>query len=163
MKDDKYYFHQTPRELTEKLIKYVDFQDDDIVLEPFKGEGAFYDVLPNNIVKHWCEIEEGVDYKDFDGKIDWVITNPPFKLDGKSVFFELLKYYSSRVNKGICFLGSDYCFCSLTPKRIKELNNEGLYLDKLIVTSIKKWRGRYFFMIFKKQKNNFLEFVEGNF
>jgi hypothetical protein len=31
--DDVYYFHQTPKELAKKLIQYIDFSDNDLVLE----------------------------------------------------------------------------------------------------------------------------------
>ena len=47
--DEMYLFHQTPKDLAKQLIQYIDFSDNDCVLEPFKGEGAFYDNLPNNI------------------------------------------------------------------------------------------------------------------
>ena len=63
-KDETYYFHQTPEDLCKELIKEVPFENNDKVLEPFKGEGAFYNNLPTNIEKDWCEILEGRDYKD---------------------------------------------------------------------------------------------------
>ena len=167
-KDETYYFHQTPEELCKELIKKVDIQEGDIILEPFKGEGAFYNNLPTNTINHYCEIEEGIDFKSFNSIIDWVITNPPFRLvhdDNRRVnsFYYLLNYYADKVNKGVCFLINDNCFSALTPKRIKELNDKGLYLHKLIVCSIKKWRGRYFFMIFKKQKSDVIDYIGGSF
>ena len=54
------------------------------VLEPFKGEGAFYDKLPS-VKTDWCEIDEGVDFFKYDKKVDWIITNPPY-----SIFKEIL-------------------------------------------------------------------------
>ena len=112
-KDDTYYFHQTPNELCKKLILEVDLQKDDLVLEPFRGEGCFYNNFPTYVKSDWCEITEGRDYKDYDKTIDWVITNPPFKLQTGtkqiSSFYFLLEYYAQRVNKGIAFLGND-CF-----------------------------------------------------
>jgi hypothetical protein len=169
MKDEIYYFHQTPPELSKKLIEEIQFDNNDNVLEPFKGEGSFYNNLPNNINKFWCEIEEGRDYKDDNTQnIDWVISNPPFRLEKENgnrenSFYHLLNHYSTRVNKGIAFLGNDYCLSTLTPNRLKKLNNQGLYLHKIIVCSVKKWRGRYFFIIFKKEQNNFYKYIEGNF
>lgn len=168
VKNDEYFFHQTPKELAEKLIKEIDLDHGDIILEPFKGEGAFYDSLPDFVIKEYCEIEEGKDYKDFKEKIDWVISNPPFKLENhegirENAFYTILKHYAPIVNKGIAFLGNDYCFSTLTPKRLKELNILGLYIHKIVVCSIKKWRGRYFFIIFKKRESQFYKYIEGNF
>jgi len=167
-KTEEYYFHQTPEELCKELIKKVDMISGDSILEPFKGEGNFYNNLPNDIIKYYCEIEEGLDFRSFNNNVDWVITNPPFRLvdeNNKRVnsFYYLLNYYADKVNKGICFLGNDFCLATLTPKRIKELNDKGLYLHKIIVCSIKKWRGRYFFMIFKKEQSNFIDYINGSF
>jgi len=169
MKDETYFFHQTPESLAKELIKHVDIMENDRILEPFKGEGAFYNNFPVNIKKFWCEIEEGKDYKnDNTENIDWVISNPPFRLEKENgnrenSFYYLLNYYSSKVNKGIAFLGNDYCLSTLTPNRLKKLNSDGLYLHKIIVCSVKKWRGRYFFIIFKKQPSNFYKYLEGNY
>lgn len=168
MKDETYYFHQTPELLCKELIKHVPLEDNDIVLEPFKGEGSFYNNFPNNIIKEWCEIQEGKDYQEYDKSIDWVISNPPFRLETKkgrvNSFFYLLNYFASRVNKGIAFLGNDSCFSTLTPKRLKELNDKyDLYIHDIVVCNIKKWRGRYFFIIFKKGKSDFYKYIQGNF
>lgn len=164
---DTYLFHQTPEQLAIDLIKEVPFEDNDIVLEPFRGEGAFYNNFPDNVMSEWCEITQGRDYTSYDGNIDWVVSNPPFRLDkdGKreNAFWVLLNYYTTRVNKGIAFLGNDYCLATLTPRRIKLLNDNGLYLHNIIVCSVKKWRGRYFFMIFKKEKCNTLKYLSTNY
>lgn len=167
-KDDTYFFHQTPEELAIKLINKVELIEGDSVLEPFKGEGAFYNNLPDKVVKYYTEIEEGLDYKDFIDTVDWVISNPPFRLETGNErvnsFYYLIDYYSSRVNKGIAFLGNDYCLSTLTPKRLKQLEGKNIYLHNITVCNIKKWRGRYFFLIFKKnQISNFLNYIEGSF
>jgi hypothetical protein len=46
------------------------------VLEPCKGEGAFMSYLPHNT--QWCEIAEGRNFFDFNKKVDWIVTNPPY-------------------------------------------------------------------------------------
>ena len=167
-KDDTYFFHQTPNELAIKLINEVELIEGDSVLEPFKGEGAFYNNLPDKVVKHYTEIEEGIDYKDFVGTVDWVITNPPFRLETGTkrinAFYFLLEYYSTRVNKGIAFLCNDHCLSAMTPLRIKKLKDNNLYLHRIIICNIKKWRGRYFFMIFKKNEPSILfNCIDGNY
>jgi len=167
IKDEVYYFHQTPEELCIELIKHVPLIQGDRVLESFRGEGSFYNNFPDFIEKDWCEITEGRDYKDYDKEFDWIITNPPFRLEesGKreNAFYKLLKYYTNKAQKGIAFLGNDFCFSTLTPKRLKELNESGWYIHNIICCSVKKWRGRYFFIIFKKEHSDFYKYVEGNF
>jgi len=164
IKNETYYFHQTPNDLAKELINKVPLVDGDKVVDTFRGEGSFYNNYPAYVEKGWCEIVEGIDYKDYQGEIDWIITNPPFRLEdkkGKRVnsFYPLLEYYSTRVKKGIAFLGNDYCFSTLTPLRMKKLNELGWYLQGYTICNVKKWRGRYFFMIFTKQKNNNINFL----
>lgn len=46
------------------------------VLEPCKGEGAFLKYLPSNT--EWCEIADGINFYDYNTKVDWIVTNPPY-------------------------------------------------------------------------------------
>jgi hypothetical protein len=46
------------------------------VLEPCKGEGAFLQYLPKD--SNWCEITEGRNFYDYNEKVDWIVTNPPY-------------------------------------------------------------------------------------
>jgi hypothetical protein len=167
VKDNTYYFHQTPEELAKKLILEVELKEGDKVLEPFKGEGSFYNNFPNNIEKFYTEIEEGKDFREFKEEVDWVISNPPFRLQNgakrENAFFQIVKHFSTQVRKGMAFLGNDYCLSTLTPKRLKELNQQGLYINKIFVCNVKAWRGRYFFIIFKKTNPNFYSYIEGSF
>ena len=165
-KDEKYYLHQTPPELAKALIATIPLKAGDSVLEPFKGEGAFYDNLPTFVDKDWTEIEEGRDYKTWIDDVDWVISNPPFKLGdrvrGDNAFWVLLKHYTQYAKTGIAFLGNDYCLSTLTPVRMKLLNEMGWYLQGYKVCSVKAWRGRYFFMTFTKTPNPNIGFISGN-
>jgi hypothetical protein len=168
IKDEHYYFHQTPNDLCKELIKHIPLVQGDKVLEPFKGEGSFYNNFPDFVEKDWCEITDGKDYKDYDKEIDWVITNPPFRLqdnNGKreNSFFKLLKHYTHITKKGIAFLGNDFCFSTLTPLRLKEINESGWYIHNIVCCSIKKWRGRYFFIIFKREPCHFYKYINGSF
>jgi len=164
---EDYTFHQTPSELAKKLVEGIVFETGDVVLEPFRGEGAFYDNFPSTVVPIWAEITAGRNYTDVSDEYDWVVTNPPFRLedDGKRVnaFWYLLDYYSLRAKKGIAFLGNDSCFSTLTPRRIKILNERGWFIHHITVCSVKKWRGRYFFMELRKSPNSFMSYLEGNF
>jgi len=82
--NDKVY---TPSNIVEDVLAYYGFQigRQDLLLEPFRGGGAFYDKLKeysdNEVL--WCEIDEGEDFFDFNDKVDWVITNPPYSIFDK--------------------------------------------------------------------------------
>ena len=163
MKDHLYYFHQTNEELAKDICSNVLWNNDDIVLEPFAGENAFYDNIPEELTKYRCEIEdEGGCYKDFDyvGKgVNTIISNPPFRIDGKNVFFDLVMFFSKiRSVKKIIFLCSDICFGSLTPKRMMKINEEGMFINKLDTCTVKKWRGRYRIITFERCYNNCFDY-----
>lgn len=165
MADPTYLFHQTPADLAKELLNQIHLEASDRLYEPFKGEGAFYTNFPEANPKDWSEITQGRDFKEYEGEYDWVITNPPFRLEtgNKRVnsFWYLLDYYSQRARKGIAFLGNDRCFCALTPRRIQLLESRGWAITKVIVCGVKKWRGRYFFIILEKGQGAFTA-VQGN-
>lgn len=160
-----YEFHQTPVALARTLIPFVPLEPNDRLYEPFKGQGAFYDNLPEP--KEWSEIEEGRDYKDYSGEYDWVITNPPFRLETENgrinSIWLLLDYFSQRAKKGIAFLCNDNLPSTLTPPRIKILNDRGFVIEKMMVCNVKKWRGRYFFIIIRKGGTANITGIQGTF
>jgi hypothetical protein len=49
------------------------------ILEPAAGENAFYNLFDNE-EKYRCEITDGLDFFEWDKKVDWIITNPPYNL-----------------------------------------------------------------------------------
>ena len=165
--DQAYLFHQTPPELAKRLMEFVPLVAGDRVIEPFRGEGAFWSAFPSWVSKDWAEIRQGRDYRDLSGGYDWVITNPPFRLEtnGKRVnsFWALLDYYSQRAEKGICFLANDVCLGTLTPKRHQILSDRGWGITQIVVCSVKKWRGRYFFIVLEKGKPSVFRFLTDNF
>ena len=167
MDRETYLFHQTPSDLCKILMTHVPLEDGDVLLEPFKGEGGFYRHFPTNTINKWCELEEGVCYTSYTDKIDWVITNPPFRLEtlGKRVnsFYFLLNYYLDRAEKGVCFLANHSCWGTLTPKRMHEINAKGWYINKSVVCNVKKWSGRYYFLIFTKKQNDMFPSILGSF
>lgn len=154
MTDDTYHFHQTPVALAQALIPLVPLEPHDTLYEPFKGEGSFYDHFPEGHPKDWSEITQGRDYKDYSGEYDWVISNPPFRLEtdkGRvNSIWLLIDYYTQRAKKGIAFLVNDYGLSTLTPIRLAVLKERGWALEGITICNVKKWRGRYFFLVFRK-------------
>lgn len=48
------------------------------VLEPCKGDGAIYKYLPEG--SEWCEIELGRDFFAYTKQVDWIVSNPPYRI-----------------------------------------------------------------------------------
>ena len=167
VKDDTYYFHQTPYKLAKDLIAQIDFSDVKNIYEPFCGEGAFYKNFPKGIPKFKSEIEDGEDFKDFDieaNQIDSIITNPPFKLEGRNAFFSLIMYFFNYpCIKNVYFLCNDYCFNSLTPSRRKVMEDDGIYINEITTCAVKKWKGRYYFVLFSRKKNDSFKYLLENY
>jgi hypothetical protein len=85
-------------------------------------------------------------------KVDWVIGNPPFHQSW--LFAEKALKIAS---KGIAFLHNNTGLNSLfTPRRQQIISDAGFYLQKIHIVADKRWFGRYYFLIFTKEKNNFL-------
>jgi type I restriction-modification system DNA methylase subunit len=167
MNREVYLLHQTPADCAKDLLQFIPLQPQDKVIEPFKGEGAFFNAFPDFVEKEWAEKEQGKDYTDISGVYDWVITNPPYRVETGTrrinSFWYLLDYYSQRAEKGIAFLSNDKCFQVLTPKRMMLLRQRGWSITKIVVCSVKKWRGRYFFLILEKNKPGILDFLSTNY
>ena len=166
--DDIYYFHQTPSSLAKDLVALTPISTDDKLFEPFAGENAFYNNFPDTHDKDWAEITRGRDYKDAVVDYDWVITNPPFRLEqteGRRInaFWLLLDYYTTRARKGIAFLVNDKCFSALTPNRMERLKTRGWGITKIVVCAVKKWRGRYFYVIVQKSPEASLIHLKNNY
>lgn len=165
IKNEVYYFHQTPADLAKDILQKHDalFQEGDVLYEPFKGEGAFFNHFPTRCEKKWAEIVEGKDYQT-ESDYDWVITNPPFRLEGqtgrRNAFFELLDYFSKKAKKGIVFLGNDYCLGTLTPRRQAILRQRGWGLTHITSCNVKKWRGRYYVLVFQPNKPSILDCLD---
>jgi hypothetical protein len=163
LKDKMYYRQQTPLLLAKALLAKIPFENGDVVYEPFKGEGHFYNQFPDLVHKDWSEILEGRNFITYKKPVDWVITYPPFKMDllkgNESVFFRILNYFATenRVRKGICLLASKESYMSITPRRMQVLNSKGWFLSKQVVCNVSECRGRMVFMMFSKKGMTFEE------
>ena len=65
----------TPQETADWIVNY--YKPTGRVLEPCRGDGKFFN-KPE--FTDWCEISEGKNFFDFNDKVNWIITNPPFSI-----------------------------------------------------------------------------------
>jgi hypothetical protein len=72
----------TPADVAEYVVNF--FHPSGRILDPCKGDGAFLRYLPG---ADWCELREGRDFFEYQKRVDWIISNPPY-----SVFSEWLDH-----------------------------------------------------------------------
>ena len=141
--NDKIY---TPLDLSKDCISIIDINDDDILLDPFYGEGSFYNNYPIKNVKYWCEIEKKKDFFEYNNEVDWIISNPPF-----SKMNDVLKHCCKICKKGF---GLIMLCTALTIKRIKLCSSLNFTIEKIMWFNVKSWFGfPCFFVVFRKNCN----------
>ena len=162
-----YEFHQTPEQLAKDLLPYIPLEPTDVLYEPFKGTGSFYNNFPEQNPKLWADITQGRDFRTCETRYDWVITNPPFRVDGfgtkGNAIFPLVDYFIQRATKGIAFLVSDQGLSTFTRKRRSYLASKGWNITNVIMCEIKKWRGRYYFIILQPSTTTSLPFLPATY
>ena len=155
-------FHYTPIEITKELIKDIDFIDGETCLETCRGGGAFFDILPDNIVKDWCEIDDGRDFFQHTTPTDISISNPPYRIeiDGerKNAIIKWMDHQFSITNKECWYLLNGKCWSSMTPIRLKKWKALGWNVCFMRILNIKKWYGRYYWICFSKTKPSIISF-----
>jgi len=142
-------FHYTNEQMVKDLIAITPISGS--VLDAGSGKNK---VWYNNLVgeKYECEIEDGVDFMDWDKKVDWVIGNPPYHIG-----WEFTEKATQIANNGIAWLVNNTEMNSLmTPRRITIMQSNGFYLNHIRVVADKRWFGRYYYLIFTKEDKGFL-------
>ena len=141
---------QTPKELAQALIGLVPLETGDMVLDPARGEGAFYDNFPPLVKKDWCELSLGVDFLHYDKAVDWIVTNPPYS--NLDAWFSKATEISG---KGFAyFLG----FTNITPRRIEMANKAGFGLSVIHLCKVFLWYGISSFVVFQKGAENIISY-----
>ena len=88
----------TPRHIAKRIIDELPIDMFDALLDPFKGDGAFYDQFPITMHRYWCEIKEGRDFFEFKMPVEWIVSNPPY-----SKFTDVMQH-SYKIAKNIVYL-----------------------------------------------------------
>jgi len=145
-------FHYTNEQMVKDLLKLIPLKKGDIILDAGSGKNkVWYKNIPEKCISFECELDDGNNFMDWDKKVDWVIGNPPFHQG-----WLFLDKASQVSNKGIAFLGNLNFWNSCLPNRFELLKERGFYLNKLHIVQDKRWFGRYYFLIFTKEPNDFI-------
>ena len=75
-------FYPSPFWTIKAMFDHIEFNDDDVCLEPSAGDGRIVDHFPKGHTHKWAEISCNRDYlnPDRDYSADVIITNPPYSL-----------------------------------------------------------------------------------
>jgi hypothetical protein len=168
---------QTPKNIWEKILELNPINPDEVLFfEPFSGENSLYNQISNEN-KEWCEVEKGRDIFDYDfenSKVTCIYTNPPYVCsipNKKGIFkernavFFFLEYFMTKLTKleKIGFIMNMKCFNSLTPKRLKKLNDLGFTISSITMFNCNFWYGIQLFVLFDKNPNTCFKYIEKTF
>lgn len=112
----------TPRQLAEAIISQLPLEGS--VLDPCKGDGAFFSQFPAQVEAQWCELDFGRDFFDWAGSVDWVVTNPPWSK------FRAFLDQAMHVADNVVFLAAFSHFS--TKARVNDIRNAGFAMRKVI-------------------------------
>ena len=129
----------TPKNVALLMIEMCDIKENDKVLDPSKGKGIFYNNLPNNCEKFYCEIDENNDFFDFNDKVDLIIGNPPYSLWTKWL------EHTIEITDKFCYIFG--CF-NFTDKRLRDILNNGFGLTKFHILKIDWWFSPSYLCVF---------------
>lgn len=83
----------TPSEIAADVVGW--FEPTGRILDPCRGGGVFADLMPGC---DWCEIRDGRDFFDWQERVDWIVSNPPY-----SIFLKWLNH-SMRIADDIVYV-----------------------------------------------------------
>ena len=147
----------TRHEHARALLRLVKFRDNDRVMEPCKGKGAFYDNFPDNVTKFWCEKNESRDYMFWNETVDITISNPPFV--PRKLFWLFQQKAMETTEREIWWLINISSMNVFTQRRIEEMKALGWYINQFNITCDKRWFGRYVFLKIDRIKSDVFRWV----
>ena len=143
----------TPKPIAEIMINMCDIQSHDTVLDPSKGAGVFYDLIPS-LHKDYCEISEGIDFFTNEKYYDVIVGNPPY-----SKWNKWLEHTLKKCNRFCYIFGAQ----SLTPKRIKMIHNAGFGMTKIHTVKIAWFMSQSYICLFEKGKTSIITITPHTF
>lgn len=89
---------ETPYIIAQNIIKNLPIANGELCLDPSRGSGNFYNNFPIDCIKDYCEIKENKCFFDYNKKVDWIITNPPYSI------FDSFIEHAFEISNNVVFL-----------------------------------------------------------
>jgi hypothetical protein len=131
--NDKYY---TPESLVRIHLEKFRGMTNLRIYEPFAGKNAYFNLFPEyfqNCIYERTEIDDGLDFFDYCGTPDVIVSNPPFSIID-AVFERCFKLKPQLIS----FIMSQ---SAVTPCRLKWFNDNGYHVWDYHLTKVNRWFG----------------------
>jgi len=139
----------TPKELAQKHIDLIPYNENDLWLDPCKNDGSYFNQFPTEN-KEYCEILENKDFFEYQGNPDIIIQNPPYSI--LDIWIKKNIDLNPRVISFLIGIGN------LTTRRIEWLEKAGYGITKMKMLKVWKWYGMSVIVVFEKGKKSIIEF-----
>ncbi|HVS54010.1 MAG TPA: hypothetical protein VHD62_16770 [Opitutaceae bacterium] len=124
---------QTPAPLARRLVEH--FKPRGRILEPCKGTGNFYRALRAHtqsaaavLSVDWCEVKQGRDFFEWQDKVDWIVTNPPWSQ------IRAFLQHAMRVSDNIVFLLTiNHVW---TKARVRDVRDAGFGIREIVLVDM---------------------------
>jgi hypothetical protein len=121
-------------------------------LDPFYGEGIYYDNFPvPKEQRDFTEISKGLDFFVYDKPVDVICSNPPY-----SIMDAVIKKSIELKPRVISYLLLEG---KLTPKRLEVLNQAGYGLTGMYMCKVYKWYGMAVAYTFTQGSENNIKMI----
>ena len=140
----------TPLLLAKTAIDLIDYNAEDIWLNPFKNDGSYYNQYPDKCNKKWCEILDNVDFFDFNEPITILCSNPPWSC--------LDKVIEKSINLNPRVINYLIGINNLTARRLEMFEKADYKLTKLHMCKVFNWYGMSIIVQFEKNKKSIISY-----
>ena len=132
------------------LIAILPLETSDSVLDAGSGRNKVWAKNIPHCLE--CELEDGCNFYEWEGGVDWVVGNPPYHESWK-----FTERATQIAKKGVAWLLNNQALNShLTPARLAKLDEQGWHYTRIQVVADKRWFGRYYFLILEKKPSDFI-------
>ena len=156
VKNDVFFTPQTVVDIHLKIVQPL-VDENDIILDPFYGQGAYYNSYSKYFNKNnkfdYTEITLNKDFYDYNEKIDVIVSNPPFSQFNKVIDHCIkLKPHTISLIFGIL---------NISARRMSVFNKAGYFIYSYHLVNVKGWFGNSILITFtNKVKSNCISFDE---
>ena len=115
----------TPRDLAKAIIEHLPLSG--TVLDPCRGDGAFFDQLPASVRGEWAEVKDGRDFFEWTQHVNWIVSNPPWSK------YRKFAQHAYEVADNVAFLVTINHDLALKA-RLRDMNEAGFGIREVVLT-----------------------------